>query len=71
MTPIQAKELRAAVRKLVRAEIADSWKGGGYPEDMPLIAADLIVARLQFDNILHSLTTDCEPPRKYYEQAAK
>jgi len=71
MTPIQAKQLRAAVRKLVRAEIADSWKGGGYPEDMPIIEADLIVARAQFDAILHSLTTDCEPPTPYYEQAYK
>jgi hypothetical protein len=26
-----------AIKNLVQAEVADSWKGGGKPEDMPLI----------------------------------
>lgn len=38
-------KLKRAIRILVRAEIADSWKGGGRPEDIPIIEQELKSAR--------------------------
>lgn len=35
------RKLRSAIRRLVRAEVADAWKGGGCPEDIPYIEREL------------------------------
>jgi hypothetical protein len=40
MSPKDAEKLRKAIRRLVRAEIANSWKGGAYKEDVPIIKED-------------------------------
>lgn len=44
ITSKQAKELRKRIAKLVKAEVADSWKGGGNPADKPIIEEDLRIA---------------------------
>lgn len=56
MTPRQAKTLAAAVRRLIKASIEDSWKGAGYPEDTPFIENDLKNVKFRFDNLLKSFT---------------
>ena len=38
-----------AVHELVQAEIADSWKGGGHPADMPEIEAECKCANEAFN----------------------
>ena len=53
MTPAQAQALKVAIRKLVLAEIANSWKGGGNPEDIPIIEEDLLNARLRVTSLLN------------------
>lgn len=45
LTAEQAKTLRAAVRRVVRAEVAASWKGSAYREDVPFIESELRAAR--------------------------
>jgi hypothetical protein len=39
------RKLREAVKRLVKAEIDDSWKGGGDPDDIPGIERELELAR--------------------------
>ena len=46
------RKVRAAVRGLVKAEVADSWKGGGDPEDIPLIEERLKHAKQKLDAAL-------------------
>ena len=53
MTPAQAQALKVAIRKLVLAEIANSWKGGGHPEDIPIIEEDLRNARIRVTALLN------------------
>lgn len=53
MTPAQAQALKVAIRRLVLAEIANSWKGGGHPEDIPIIEEDLRVARIRVTSLLN------------------
>lgn len=48
LTTDEAVDLRRIVRKLVRAEIAASWKGGAHPADMPIIEDELRAARIRF-----------------------
>jgi hypothetical protein len=52
MSPLEAKKLKRAIRQLVLAEIADSWKGGGYPEDIPIIEEELRRARIRVSVII-------------------
>lgn len=49
MTREQAKTLRAAVHRLVAAEIAASWKGAASPDEMDAIERDLREARKEFN----------------------
>ena len=49
------QRLRRVVRELVAAEIADSWKGGGDPVDIPYIEARVKVARRAFNIALKAL----------------
>lgn len=50
-----AKEIKAAVQRLVDAEVADSWKGGGDPADIPYIEQELEIARMKFDSLMGKL----------------
>lgn len=52
LPPVSKASLQEAIRRLVRAEIADSWKGGGYPEDIPIIEEDLRRARIRVSGLL-------------------
>lgn len=45
-------KLKQAIRKLVMAEIANSWRGGGCPDDIPIIEQELLAARLRVHVIL-------------------
>lgn len=49
------RRLRKAVKKLIKAEVADSWKGGGYVEDSPTIKAELVMAKAEFEKALDAL----------------
>lgn len=44
--------LRGAIKRLVDVEVADSWKGGGDPEDWPAIEAELKVAKHELKSVL-------------------
>lgn len=44
--------LRAAIKRLIQAEIKDSWKGGGDPADFPAIEAELADARAELKDVL-------------------
>jgi hypothetical protein len=49
------RNVEAAVRRLVKAEVADSWKGGGDPADVPEIEAELKSARRALRNLLERI----------------
>lgn len=63
MTPLQAARIKRAVTRLIKAEVADSWKGGGDPNDIPAIEAELKLARKHFDEVLREATTHPTPRR--------
>lgn len=44
--------IRLATRRLIEAEVAHSWKGGGDPGDIPDIEIELAQARAQFEYCL-------------------
>lgn len=46
------KRLRRAIRRLVLAHEADSWKGGGDPDDIPAIERELKAARKALNALL-------------------
>ena len=56
MSPKDAKQLKDAIRRLVRAEVADSWKGAGDPDDIPLIKEDLRRAKVRVLALLARMT---------------
>lgn len=58
MTAEEAKALKVAIRQLVRAEVAGSWKGSAYPEDVPLIEAELRAARIRVSVLIARATRD-------------
>lgn len=49
------KQLQAAIRRLVRAEINNSWKGGGDPDYIPLIEKELKSAKRSLRNIIDKI----------------
>lgn len=55
MNKSEAAQLKTAIRKLVLAEVADSWKGGGYPEDLPIIEEELRAARIRVSVLINRL----------------
>lgn len=55
MNITDATKLKYAIRQLVRAEIADSWKGGGYPEDIPIIEEEMRRARIRVSLLITRL----------------
>jgi hypothetical protein len=56
MTPSQAQQLKTAIRKLVLAEVADSWKGAGYPEDILILEEELRAARIRVSVLIQRFT---------------
>jgi hypothetical protein len=55
LSPEQAAQLNALIDAHVQAQIADSWKGGGDPNDIPLIEAEAEVARLKLERFINKL----------------
>lgn len=45
-------KLVCAIMAFTRACVADSWKGGGHPDDIPEIEADLNLRRAQLNKLL-------------------
>jgi hypothetical protein len=62
MDSYDADKLRRAIRRLVRAEIANSWKGGGDPEDIPVIGEELHAAKTRLSVLITQLTKPEDPP---------
>lgn len=54
----QAIKLRELIADYRDAEIADSWKGGGDPADIPGIEADLREAKTALEVFIHTITED-------------
>ena len=50
---IRRSQLRKIVKSLVIAEILESWKGGGDPDDWDDISANLRRARRDFKALLN------------------
>ncbi|TXH49672.1 MAG: hypothetical protein E6Q97_22175 [Desulfurellales bacterium] len=62
MTDIQAKKLRELIRRLVLAEVANSWSGSAAREDQPIIAEDLRRAKIRLSLFITELSSN--KPRK-------
>lgn len=60
----QAAKLRRFVRRLVNAEVNNSWwKGGGDPDDWPAIEEELKKAKKALDKFISELTVkETGPP---------
>jgi hypothetical protein len=54
----QAKKLVELIQELVKAEIQDSWKGGGDPLDVPIIEEELREAQENLSNYIEELTEE-------------
>lgn len=50
-----AKRLRRAVRRLVRAEVAYSWRGALPAEDMPAVVRERTAARKALDKMIEEV----------------
>jgi hypothetical protein len=48
LSPVQHARLKHAMKKLVLASVEFANRGGGHPEDVPFIEADLRSARSSF-----------------------
>lgn len=55
ITSAQTKKLQRLIKNLVQAEIADSWKGGGDLADIPIIEAELLLAKSRLAQYLLQL----------------
>lgn len=55
ITAEQHTELERLIEAYVQAAIADSWKGGGDPADIPAIELDLIVAKIDLAEYMRKL----------------
>ncbi len=58
MFPEEAKKLKRAIAALVRAAVADSWSGAGYPEDRDILAEDLRRAKRRVRELISDYTED-------------
>lgn len=56
ITPRQAHKLERLIQLVVDAEVANSWKGGGDPADIPEIEAALTIARMRLKKLITELT---------------
>ena len=62
MTEEQAQQLRRSVRRLVRAEVAHSWKGSLTDrDDISIVEDELRAAKASFGVLLSRLTTKDQP----------
>jgi hypothetical protein len=59
MTP--KEKLMRAVRRLIRAEIDNAWKGGGHPDDIPYIEHELKSATAAYRKLMKELTIEQKP----------
>ena len=55
MITVDIENIRRIVERLVAAEVAHSWKGGGDPTDIPEIVAELAEARAEFESTLKEI----------------
>lgn len=56
----QASRLHELISELVAAEVADSWKGGGDPVDVPVVEAELALAKANLVNFIAKLVRNGE-----------
>ena len=54
----EAKALLRSVRALIKAEVADSWKGSQPPEDWPHYERELEKKRANFEAALRRVAPD-------------
>lgn len=59
--PPELRRLNIAVRRLVAAEIQDTWAGAGDPADIPIIERELEEARKRYRDELNALATRLAP----------
>lgn len=53
--PELRQELEAKLKRLIDAEIADSWKGAGDPADFQTVELELCEARQDYDMFVELL----------------
>jgi hypothetical protein len=53
---LETRIMRAA-RRLVKAEVNYSWRGGGAPADIPVIERELALARKRFKEAVDSISS--------------
>lgn len=58
--PNKWEQLGTLIAEYAEAYVADSWKGGGDPESIPLIEAQLEVARLKLEEHIRVMRRDEE-----------
>lgn len=56
ITPTERAVLRQIIRRLVRAEVAESWKGSGPFEEYPLLEAETRAAKRELRVFLNRIT---------------
>lgn len=56
ITKKQARLLKDKIKRVVDADVADSWKGGGDPADFPQIENELKEAQTDLDKYIKYLT---------------
>lgn len=56
----QWAKLRIRIRDFTSAAIAESWKGGGDPADMPIIDKELELATLKLNLQLDKMERDAQ-----------
>lgn len=54
----QKFKLMRAVRRLVDAELNDSWKGAGDPADIPAVEKELTLAKLAYRLVIAEVFTE-------------
>lgn len=59
MTKSDVPMLWAAIQRYAQACVADSWKGGGDPADIPDIEDELSNAQCALEDIVHYCATGC------------
>lgn len=56
ITPTERAVLRQIIRRLVKAEVAESWKGAGRWEDYELLEAEVRAAKRELRVFLNRIT---------------
>lgn len=57
MTPNQASNLKLAIKRLIAAEVTNSWSGTGDPDDTKDIETELETAHKQVNRLIAKYTT--------------